>query len=84
MAWLRKAGQVLKYLPYVLALVKVSWTLYRAKIKQEGFRDALEEERNKRIDLERDVSVADRLNGTIAERRKRAVREAAERASRDN
>ena len=81
MGWLASFVNVMKsvgkYIPMAWMGVKVLWSMYKAKVKQEGFRDALEAERNRRIELERRAALADRLDDTIAERVERIRRERA-------
>ena len=80
MKWLK---DVVRYLPYLWMGVKVLWSMYKARQRQIGFRDALREERRKRLEAERDLELADRMDDPIAERRARVEREAREEANSD-
>jgi hypothetical protein len=79
MGWLRN---IAKYLPYAWIGIKVLWQMYKANIRQEAFRDALRNERKRRLDAEREMALRDRLDDSVDERRERILREAREAAER--
>ena len=80
MGWLSnilaRTKEILRYVPMAWMGIKILWACYRSKIKQEGFRDALESERKRRIQAERDRDIERRLAGTMDERRERIRKEA--------
>jgi|GEM_PF-5983636 len=75
MSWLKN---IARYLPYAWMGIKVLWSMYKAKVRQEGFREALNNERKRRLDAEREVALRDRLDDSVDERRERILREARE------
>lgn len=73
MGWLRGA---IKYLPLAWIGVKTLWAMYKARLQQKGFRDALESERNRRIKAEAQNKLSARRDDPIDDRVARIKREA--------
>ena len=65
MDWIRKA---LKYGPAIWAAMKIIWTLYKSKVKQDGYREALKDEQRKHVAAEARNELSDRLSGSGDER----------------
>lgn len=63
--------QYLKYLPAAWAAVKIMWTLYKTKVKSDGYREALKDEQRKRVAAEARNELSDRLSGGGDERLER-------------
>jgi hypothetical protein len=80
MGWLRS---IAKYLPMAWIGIKALWAMYKARLRQEGLRDALKNERDRRIRLERNKRLADRLDDSPADRLARFRLEREQRASDD-
>ena len=76
MGWLKN---VLRYLPMIWLGIKTLWSMYKAHLRQEGLRDALKSERDRRIKAQRDLDLRDRVDDPVDVRRERIRREAAER-----
>ena len=73
---------VVKYLPQVLMVIKFGWSMYRAKIRAEGMKDALKHARDAKVEAERELVLARRSNESREAKRSRhadAVREFAAR-----
>ena len=74
--WLKDA---IKYLPYAWLGIKVMWQLYRAKVKQEGFREALKQQREMRVEAERQLNLERRRAKSDDERLRAALDDEARR-----
>ena len=66
----------LKYGPAVWAALKVMWTLYKSKVKSDGYREALKDEQHKRVRAEARLELDARLAASDADRIARIRREA--------
>jgi len=66
----------LQYIPAAWAVIKVIWTMYKSKVKADGYREALRDEQHKRVRAEARIELDARLNDTDAERIARLRREA--------
>ena len=58
----------LKYLPAAWVAIKIMWTLYKSKIRADGYREALKDEQHKRIRAEAKVALDKRLASSDADR----------------
>ena len=76
MAWITKA---LQYGPAIWAAVKIMWTLYKSKVKADGYREALKDEQRKRVQAEGVLELNSRLAASDAERLSKLRREQADR-----
>lgn len=74
--WLKDA---IKYLPYAWLGIKVMLQLYRAKVKQEGFREALKQQREMRVEAERQLNLERRRAKSDDERLRAALDDEARR-----
>lgn len=64
---------IVKYLPHIITGIKVMWALYRAKVKQEGFSEALKQQRELRIEAEKQLDLERRRNRPDDERLRDAL-----------
>ena len=69
----------IQYVPAIWAAIKIMWTLYKTKVKADGYREALKDEQRKRVAAEAKLAIGDRLSGDDPERMSRVRREAAAR-----
>ncbi len=74
-------GKIVKYMPAIIAVIKLIWSMYKQKVRADGYKEALKQEQHKRVKAEAKVVLRDRLDDSDAVRMERLRREAADRSS---
>jgi len=70
----------LKWLPALYAAVKVIWSMYKSKVRADGYKEALKDEQRRRVKAESSIALRERLASSDEIRLARLKREAKERA----
>jgi len=71
-----RLAKYIQYLPAIWAAAKIMWTLYKSKVRADGYREALKDEQRKRVAAEAKIALDERLADNVDDRIKRLRREA--------